>query len=290
MTLKEIAIFKHFIADKDLRKPFCKVYRASHDFAKLPVLVEDFFPTVEPLAVILSSMRVCAVNSTFGYDFWQDLHQEWKIYYNKIMASNFLSQDDGRLERLEGFYSILRENWNDKEKPWRYEDKTTACIRLGLPPIEESPAKDDEPTDTSETVPQEEKAPADPLADFEFLDAPEKQWTRLNRGDASLNFRSGSFKLTFNRYDSDDVYACRMTYVRLAKNKAGDLCLIFSRSNGIRITFATSGRNGKNLTINSKKLTVQIRTLLNITQEYTIIRINGITSQSDYIIYKLSKQ
>lgn len=137
MTLQDISIFKHFIAEKDLRKPFCKVYRASYEFAKLPASVEEFFSNVEPLTVILSGCRVCRPNDIYGYDFWQNLHQDWKVYYQKTLALNFLNLNDGRLEKLEGYYMILRENWDNKDKPWRYEEVPVALERLGLPPIEE---------------------------------------------------------------------------------------------------------------------------------------------------------
>ena len=307
MTLKDIAIFKHFMAEKDLRKPFIKVYRQSHDFAKLPVQVEDFFSNVEPLAVILSGMRVCAPNSAFGYDFWQDLHQMWKIYYGKMQHADCIINDGGALNRLEGYYKILRENWNDKDKPWRYEDMADALARLGLPPIDEDPpieveVKQEQPATTAEVtetaeapevVDEEEVQNSDPLADFDFFEPKDRQWTKLNRGDASINFRSGSFKITFNKYDSEDAASRQIACAKISKSKStGDICLVFAKEgmlpDAIRVLYSTGGRTGKNLSINSKDICTKLRTLLNLKQDYTIIHMEPLPTTPDYLIFKLS--
>lgn len=135
MTLKDIAVFKHFIASKDLRKPFINVYNGSKGFANNPKEIEDYFSNVEPLAVILSAAKVCPPNATYGYDFWQDVHQDWKVQYKKMQSSSFYQTLEG-LDSLTGYFRILRENWNDAKKPWIYEQEEVARMRLGFAPKE----------------------------------------------------------------------------------------------------------------------------------------------------------
>lgn len=292
MTLKDIAVFKHFIAEKDLRKPFIRVFLASRDFAKLPTNIEDFFVSVEPLAVILSSMRVCRPNDTFGYNFWQDLHQEWKVYYKKMQSSAAVTDDEGRLLRLEGYYKILRENWNDKDKPWLFEERYTALARLGLPPkaLDESAAPHSVLSDSvAEASESPQDVTSDPLADFDFFDVVEVKSTRLQQGEASINFNNGGYKLTFNQFDSQTIIDSQHAFVRLAKSKSGDICLIFNSSAGTRITFASNGRKSSNVTVNSKDITTKLRTLFNIRPDYSILNVSLLPSPSDYVIYKLIK-
>ena len=58
--------------------------------------------------------------------------------------------------------------------------------------------------------------------------------------------------------------------------------------NASRVTYATNGRKGKNLTINSKDICVKLHTLLNLKQDYTILCVEQLQSTPDYLIYKLS--
>lgn len=297
MTLKDIAAFKHFIADRDLRRPFIKVYHRSKSFANNPDSIEDFFSDVKPLAVILAAARVCVPNSAYGYDFWQDLHQLWKVYYDKIQTSFSYTDREDCLSRLQGYYSILRENWDNSEKPWIHESISDTCERLHLPifEIEETPEQErplidfsDDEEETTTTTP-EVSAPDndDPLAGFDFLDTCVSSANRLQRGEASLNFKNGGYKITFNLFDTAEIQD--MTLVRLAKSPQGDICLIFNAAEGTKISFARANRK-RNLTINSKDICTKLRTLLSIKADYSMLNIGKLSSSDKYIIYKISKQ
>lgn len=131
MDIKDIAIFKHFIAEKDIRKPFINCYNGSKSWAKLPDSIEEFFSNVDAPAVIAKGCRVCRPNSAYDYSFWQSLSQDWQEHLKKMQASDFYQRIE-QPELLTGFFKILRENWNDAKKPWVYEDTNLTRQRLGL--------------------------------------------------------------------------------------------------------------------------------------------------------------
>lgn len=283
MTLKEIAIFKHFIAEKDLRKPFIRVYRASHDFAKLPTQIEDFFSNVEPMAVILSACRVCRPNDIYGYDFWQDLHQDWKVYYNKYKD---LGEDS--LPTLGGYYKILRENWNDKDKPWRFEDLSIALARLGLDPIEPAePKEESKPLiDLSETPEVEEEK--DPLAGFDFVDVQRnyKGSRKINDDVVSINTRGG-YRVLFCQNLSETIAKSGFKYTQLATN---------NKSNMIAIRFSNDDRglesnykNGTNVVINSKDFTFRIKEFFFVREDYAQLKVKEKIQNSDSLTFIISK-
>lgn len=279
MTLQEIAIFKHFIAEKDLRKPFIKCYRQSHEFAKLPVNIEDFFSNVQPLAVILSSMKVFSTNATFGFDFWQSLHQDWKIYYEKHK-----DMGTSTLPMLAGYYSILRENWNDKDKPWRFESLEDACKRLGLEPPapkeEKEPEKKPEPEDIKEEENEEEEL------DFVFVDVDKTEVRkRLVKGTCSINTRNKAYRLTLNTDDSRALYSLGFDSMRIAEGKDGK---------SVYIVFGKVGRkcchsHDKQLTISSKAEICKLKSMLDIKDDYCILPIKEASSTANYIAYTIKK-
>lgn len=297
MTLQEIAIFKRFIGQHELRKNFIKKYRKSIGMTRNPESIEKYLSNVEPTKVITSAIKHFITNEAMGYDFWQSVNESWLQYLKKMRSSHTIEQDNPL--NLRGYFSALRENW-DKDKSWVYDPISVAQLRYGIITPEQVGIADDDK--------KEEQAPADVpeadfgkklteqpdlLADFDFFEPQARQWTRLDRGDASINFRSGSFKITFNKYDSEDAASRNIACAKVSKSKStGDICLVYAKEgmlqNATRVTYATNGRTGKNLTINSKDICVKLHTLLNLKQDYTILHVEQLPSTPDYLIFKLS--
>ena len=297
MTLQEIAIFKHFIGQHELRKNFIKKYRKSIGMTRNPESIEKYLSNVEPTKVITSAVKHFITNEAMGYDFWQSVNESWLQYLKKMRSSHTIEQDNPA--NLRGYFSALRENW-DKDKPWVYDPISVAQLRYGIITPEQVGIADDDkkeeqvPADVPEADSgKETDEQTNPLADFDFFEPQDRQWTKLNRGDASINFRSGSFKITFNRYDSEDASSRNIACAKVSKSKStGDICLVFAKEgmlqNATRVTYATNGRTGKNLTINSKDICVKLHTLLNLKQDYTVLCVEQLQSTPDYLIYKLS--
>lgn len=292
MNLKEIAIFKRFMGQLELRKNFIKKYKRSIGMTRNPQSIEKYLSNVEPEKVITSAVRNFVTNEAMGYDFWQSVDMSWQEFLRKLRSSHTIEHEEA--STMHGFFSALRENW-DKEKPWVYEPVSVAQIRYGLKG-EETDVTDAD-TEDAAILTETDDAPLielvedkDPLADFEFFDSPTQVNFRLKSDEISINFNNGTYKLTFNRMVSEDIEKAGLFFARLAKNRLGDVCLIFGRSNGAKLSYHST-RNGKvNITLNSKDFTTKLRTLLNIKPDYSILNIKSLPSTSDFLIYKVTKQ
>lgn len=292
MTPKDIAIFKHFIVNKDLRKIFINAYNRSIKTAELPNKIEDYLNEVDAIAVIIKAVRVVSPNSVFGFDFWQNLNHSWKIYYEKMQSSNFIQYDDGRLMKLEGYYSILRENWDDP-KPWRFDPVDTALVRLGLKDpeelTEEEPAEEPaEETEEVHTAPQEDNTQNDD--ELTFLDIRKNNsggynGRRMEGDEASINFRNKSYRMTFSQPLSSTISANDFTHASLATNRHGDVIIRFSYSGTTRLTLRN---NRTSVAANSKEFCLAIRKLLNATNmDFVRVSLTEIDYSSSYIDYKV---
>ena len=275
MTLKDIAIFKHFIAERDLRKPFIEAYHRGRKFAKNPDSIEDYFSNVEPLAVILSATKVCVPNAIYGYDFWQDIQHDWKIYYSKHMDN--ISENN--LPTLEGYYMALRENWQNKQKPWRFETPDVAAARLGLDPITKE--EEETPEETIVEEPQED----DLEIDFISLDLG-RPCRKLDKGLISVNIRH-SWRLGINRFDAQTIQDKHLGYVMMGKTKSGDVVIQFNNnSNGVMLNY----NNKSYLNINNRQFVERLRDIMSITDDLIYLRIEKIAEKDDSVTYKVTKQ
>ena len=284
MNLKEIAIFKHFIADNDLRVQFIKGYNRSKQFAKNPTNVEDFFSNVDAMAIIPKAIRVFQPNNVYGYDFWQTIQEDWKHYYAKIMATDFIGNNDGKLERLECYYMILRENWNDKQKPWRYEQIEDAQCRLGLPITEKEEIPEQPITEEAEEEDDE----------LEFIElAPQKTGCgnyRLMENEVSISVRKQNYRITLNQLVTNEIRVFEKCYACLAKNKAGDIVLQFNHEAGVNVTHGRiEGNHHRNACVCSKDLCQRLKVLLNFSEEYRILKIEKIKQTDTVMNYIISK-
>lgn len=300
MNLKEIAIFKHFIADNDLRVQFIKGYNRSKQFAKNPTNVEDFFSNADAMAIIPKAIRVFQPNSVYGYDFWQTIQEDWKHYYAKIMATDFIGNNDGKLERLECYYMILRENWNDTKKPWRYEQLEDAQCRLGLP-ITEKEDKDETVVSIDKTItildygskfPSENEDEEDD--ELEFIEIATKKTGcgnyRLMQNEVSISVRKQNYRITLNQLITNEIRVFEKCYACLAKNKAGDIILQFNHEAGVNVTHGRiEGNHHRNACVCSKDLCQRLKVLLNFSEEYRILKIEKIKQTDTVINYIISK-
>jgi hypothetical protein len=135
----------------------------------------------------------------------------------------------------------------------------------------------------------EEEEYDDPLSDFEFLDDVKTTRNKMKTNEVSINFNN-SYKITFNVMASEVIRESKLPFVRLAKSKAGDICLVFNLVGGANITNKTGVNSTQNVTINSKDICEKLRTLFSIRPDYSILRIERLQSKNDYIIYKITKQ
>ena len=289
MTLKDIAVFKKFIANKDLRREFIRVYNRSKDWAKLPNTIEEYFSNVDPYAVITKAVRICKPNAAYGYSFWQELNEEWKVNFKKMQSSHFYQEMIG-METLSGYFAILRENWNDVEKPWKFEDIPTARQRLGLEPLqaEEEPTPSQLPADSMPNVDDVDFEEDDLEIDFVEIDKTSHIANGLRSGIISVNTRSHSYKIGINRIDTKTIKSKQVKYAHVGKIKQnGDVIIqLNNNSKGVQMAYTSDGY----FNINSRQFVENLRRMMDITDDLVYLRIEKIAEKMDSITYKVTKQ
>ncbi len=312
MTIQDIALFKSYIESNTLREIFLRGYRKSVIFAKNPSSIEEFLINVEPENVITKAIRNFTTNSNYGYDFWQNASENWMVFLSQGRKRHSYT-DYHKLIELDGMFKVLRENW-DAAKAWLYEPVEVALLRLGLKeddlekeakPGGESEEEVDNTDNSQEFNPSSvtnEKLGVDfsgvPEYDdeFEFFDLNQQsrtKSTRLKKDEASLNFRSHSFKLTFNQEVTKSIKGSGYKYVRLAKNKQGDIIIQLHKQQDsvcpVTITFASSS-SSTNATINSKDLCEKLKTLLNLTgNNYYVLHVEILYQNIEKCNIKVTK-
>ena len=171
----------------------------------------------------------------------------------------------------------------DKEKYWMKIDEKPDAIE------EEKETLPD--VDDFSGVPEYD----DDLEFFEVSSGSRSKSTRLKANQASLNFRSNSNKLSFNQEATKKIKKNGYKYVRLAKNKQGDIVVQLHKQelpvpNPVNVTFNTNS-DGRtvNACINSKDLCGKLKTLLNLSGDYFVLKIEELYMDYEKANYKISK-
>ena len=295
MIIQDIALFKSYIESNTLREIYIRGYRKSAIFSKNPSSIEQFLHEVEPEKVITSAITNFTINSNYGYDFWHNANENWLIKL-KQGRSRHSYTDYNKLMELDGMFKVLRENWDDV-KAWLYEPVEVALARLGL--REEEPESEEK--EVVENTPDIKERPDfsgvpefDEELEFFSISAGSKSHsTRLRKNEASLNFRSNSYKLTFNQDISKQIKDNLYKFVRLGKTKTGDIIIQLHKEEGermpVRVTFNNNNSGGFNACINSKDLCTKLKTLLNLIGDLFILKVDVLSQNYDKINFKVSK-
>lgn len=291
MTIQDIALFKSFIESNTLREIFLRGYRKSATFSKNPSSVEEYLSNIEAEKVIVNGITNFITNSNFGYDFWQNANENWITFLHQGRKRHSYT-DYNKLIELGGMFKVLRENW-DAVKAWLYEDVEVALKRLGL--LEDNNNKEEEPEKELPDVDDFSGVPEydDGLEFYDVGSGSRSRTNRLKKGQVSLNFRGHSFKVTFNQDDTKKLQQNGYKYVRLAKNKQGDIVIQLHKQEGlannpVNLTFPSSG-GSTNAAINSKDLCEKLKTLLNLSGEYFLLKVEELYMDIDKANYKISK-
>jgi hypothetical protein len=223
------------------------------------------------------------------------------IQMHKITAYAYYSLDKGKLKIGSEMHSILVDP-EAKDVAFRlaFDEERNILINklaeaglkwsktqkalIGIKEFEKEDAADLE----CPAIPSQEDESPDPLADFDFFDDVLPGQYRLKSNEISVNFKNG-YKITFNQIDSKVIRESELKFVRLAKSKMNDICLIINRQKGATVT-NLSGRQGNiNATINSVDICGKLRTLFNLKSDYSILKVEKIQATQEFIIYKITK-
>lgn len=288
MKLYEIAIFKRFICQHELRRNFIKKYKSSIGLTCNPVSIEQYLTNVEPDNAITSAVKNFVTNEAMGFDFWRSIDVAWKVYLKKMRSSYTVENDDASTMR--GYFSVLRENW-DKARPHIYDPISVAQLRYGIITPEEAGLTDDDQEEEEATVPDGSPSvePEEDELDIEFVsfDKTSRAYNGLRSGIISVNVRSHSWKVNVNRNDTKDIKKKQVKFAMVGQTKSGDVVIQFNNNiKGVPILYTSDGYYN----INSRQLVENLRRLLSITDDLVYLRCEKVSEKIDSITYKISKQ
>lgn len=306
MTPLQVALFKQFTTTKGMESMFISMYRKWHVRTN-PLSLEEYLRKADPLNVYMAAFYF-QINQKFGFDYWQRMQNQF-LDFLKVEEPK---HDEELWTDLKGVYKDLRLNW-DAPKHWAYEKRGDAARRLGITlpeekerlireaEEEEAARKEKEFADIPEYAdahglemkPQVDDVDfEDDFDEFNIIDLKPRSHnaTRLKDDEISLNLRNKKSCITFNSFVSREIQERGgYEYAAVANEKNG-VVLVLNDVKGVPMLDGTNGKNGTNgnATINSKVLCARIEALLNITDDYTVLRISEYKRNNNYVAYIVS--
>lgn len=319
MTPLQVCLFKQFTVTKGMESMFISMYRKWHCKTN-PLILEEFLRKADPVNVFMTAFYF-QINQKFGFDFWQRMQNQFLDFLKKEEKKH----KDEDWTSLRGVFKDLRLNW-DAPKHWAYEKREDAAKRLGimLPEQKEKAIREAEEElhkeaeamlqaasqqevfasvpeyadahgldiKPDEQKPQVDDAPFDDFDEFNIIDLKPRSHnsTRLKDDEISFNLRNKKSCITFNQTVSAEIRERGgYEYAAVANEKDG-VVLVLNDVKGVPMVDGKAGKNGKdvNATINSKVLCARLEALLNITDNYTILKIREYKRNSNYVAYKVS--
>ena len=305
MTPLQVALFKQFTTTKGMESMFISMYRKWHVRTN-PLSLEEYLRKADPLNVYMAAFYF-QINQKFGFDYWQRMQNQF-LDFLKVEEPK---HNDELWTDLKGVYKDLRLNW-DAPKHWAYEKRGDAARRLGITLPEEKERLIREAEEEAEREKKEfadvpeyadthglEMKPQvddvdfeDDFDEFKIIDLKPRSHnaTRLKDDEISLNLRNKKSCITFNSFVSREIQERGgYEYAAVANEKNG-VVLVLNDVKGVPMLDGTNGKNGTNgnATINSKVLCARIEALLNITDDYTVLRISEYKRNNNYVAYIVS--
>lgn len=280
MNYTDIAIFKHFIVERDLRRQFIRKYNKSIGVTRNPPSIEKYLSNTDPKNVIVNGLKAFFPNEAFGFDFWTHLNEVWQNYYENILADHSVNHEHG-LATLSGFYAILRENW-DAEKQHMFETVPQAMRRLGFDSVDEE--QKEEPL--IEFSPEQDD---DLEIDFVEFEENRRVVNALVKGIMSVNLRNHSWRVTVNRTDTKYIKNKQVKYARIGKLKSGDVVIQFCNTKDERSISITYNADDY-YNVNSRQFCENVKRMLSLSEDLFYLRMEKISENIDSITYKITKQ
>lgn len=294
MTPFEVALFKHFMKEKAIVKLYISYYRKFH-LKGNPTSVEEFLAATSHEKVLVSAFFFL-VNNDYGSDFWFKMDEKWREFHDANI--NNYTSDAWWLFR--GMTQILRTDW-DSPKPWRTKSRFETAQRYGIDPaklgIKDEPRGVKAFRDALDAANKKDEMPTcdDFLGEFTIMDLKPKNYgsRRLKPDEISLNLRNKKGCVTFNQAISQEIHARGgYKYAALSKNKkTGDVALVLNDSNGVPMLDMkdVAERKTSNACINSKMLAERMAALLDVNDDYIVLKINQLAKTDEYVAYLVTK-
>jgi len=302
MTPLQVCLFKQFITTKGMESMFISMYRKYH-LKRNPLLIEDFFRNVDPKEVCMTAFYF-VINRQYGYDYWKKMQGKFDKYL-KENEGTYISEGK-EWQSLKGIYRQLCLNW-DAPKHWVYEKKKDTAKRLGftLPEDMERIIKESEQENEDfSSVPEYADANGidiknehvDDFDDFDIIDLKPRSHNsaRLKDDEITLNLRNKKSCITFNQSVTKEIQSRGgYEYAAIATATINDKNIVLLILNDVKGVPMLDGKGSKsghdsNACINSKVLCSRVEALLNITDDYTILKIREHKRNDNYVAYTVS--
>ena len=319
MTPVQIAYFKHFMFDKGIQAIYISMYRRNRiksqegEYPPNPESLEEFLQQ-QPIWRVIMHAFYFLPNSSYGYDYWDDINKKWKKYWD-IHSENF---NNDKYVTMKGTFAILRQNW-DSEKYWKPETMEASYKRMNIePPIdtddiekalavpraslnsygnaeytEEDLKEEEKEVVVINPVQQEEAKPQTNslLEGFSLVDTVNPVGgCRMSANTVSINLRNGGYRMTFSTKVSEKLRKQLYKFVKLlTKRDTKEIALVFNHQSGCRVTIRKSTDESRNVTINSKDIVEHIHKFYGMKKidDYFLLEITDTIQQDTNIIFKL---
>lgn len=294
MTPFEVALFKHFMKEKAIVKLYISYYRKFH-LKGNPLSVEEFLASTSYEKVLVSAFYFL-INNDYGSDFWNKMNVKWREFH----AANINNYTSGEWWLFRGMTQILRTDW-DSPKPWRTKSRFETALRYGVDPaklgIKDEPREVKAFRDALDAANKKDEMPTcdDFLGEFTIMDLKPKNYgsRRLKPNEVSLNLRNKKGCVTFNQAISQEIHSRGgYKYAALSKNKkTGDVALVLNDSNGVPMLDMkdATDRKTSNACINSKMLAERMAALLDVNDDYIVLKVNQLAKTDEYVAYLVTK-
>lgn len=295
-------MFKSFIVGKGLSTIFINFYKGMK-IGENPKSIEQFLMEADAHNVCLSAFYF-RTGSVYGFDYWTDAQKRFDEYM--VQQQSLYPEEE--VQNLQGKSRILRCNW-DAPKHWREEGRIAASKRLGIElttdvlkriihdnniRIKKNGGGSDEQLKEIRMANEQifERNGGDLLSEFEMIDLhATKNGCKLKEDEISYNVRNESSKLTFNQVLSyETMVGGGFSYAQLGSNAKGDVCLMLNNERGVNVQKLCSDKKRMNLTISNKALCQKLAKLLDIKEDYAILKAEKIGCTADYIAFILTKK
>ena len=294
-------MFKSFIVGKGLSTIFINFYKGMK-IGENPKSIEQFLMEADAHNVCLSAFYF-RTGSVYGFDYWTDAQKRFDEYM--VQQQSLYPEED--IQSLQGKSRILRCNW-DSPKHWREEGRITAAERLGITlstdvlkniihdnnvRIKKTGGSDEQLKEIRMANEKMfERNGGDLLSEFEMIDLRvTKSGCKLKEDEISYNVRNESSKITFNQTLSyETMVGGGFSFAQLGSNAKGDVCLMLNNERGVNVQKLDNDTKRMNLTISNKALCQKLAALLNIKQDYAILKAEKIGCTESYMAFLLTKK
>ena len=297
MNLIEISMFKYFSRYHGRDEMFISLYK-HYKLKENPHSIEKYLQQADPRNVFMAAFYFYP-NSVFkSYDYWQD----FQLRFNTFRENN---KDEFPIDDVMDFKGkaghALRKNW-DKNDFRKTESRLDTSERYGINLPEETIRTiaaeherqghiDLKMRAAAKNIQAEEED--DPLAGFDMVDLEQDKSARhkMRDDEVTFNMKKGGSRVTFNQSVSYELLlgGCNFSFAQLGRNKNGETCIILNNESGVTVQSLSADKKRTNLTISSKVLCEKLAQLLDIKEEYRVLKIKKIAQNEKVAAFIVSK-